>query len=250
MLNICDIAIDPEFEALIPRLSDDERTQLVANIERDGFRDPLVVWRNHSVLLDGHNRLRIWQERFQGDENREPEIIELKFATREDAMAWIITNQLGRRNLPDAVRVQLAMKLKPMIETRAKNNQQAAGGAVSKKSSEPVRTMAEVAKVAGVSEPTARQVEKVLASGDEAVKADMLVGKTSINAAYKTTTAKSPPPSEQADIESLGVGVRYGNDAIDCLKRIPKNDGLRKRGFQLVTDWIRRNYGEALAGLK
>jgi hypothetical protein len=38
-----------------------------------------------------------------------------------------------------------------------------------------------------------------------------------------------------------GVGVDYANQAINCLIRIPKNDGLRKRGFQIVTDWIRRN---------
>jgi hypothetical protein len=41
--------------------------------------------------------------------------------------------------------------------------------------------------------------------------------------------------------KSRGVGVRRANEAIDCLKRIPKNDGLRKRGFQIVTDWIKHN---------
>jgi hypothetical protein len=36
-----------------------------------------------------------------------------------------------------------------------------------------------------------------------------------------------------------GVGVLRANEAIDVLKRIPKNDALRKRGFQIVTDWIK-----------
>jgi predicted nuclease with TOPRIM domain len=44
---------------------------------------------------------------------------------------------------------------------------------------------------------------------------------------------------------SRGVGVRYANEAVDRLKRIPKNDGLRKRGFQIVTDWIRQNSRKA-----
>ena len=54
-------------------------------------------------------------------------------------------------------------------------------------------------------------------------------------------------PSEASDSEEpperecRGVGVRHANEAIDCLMRIPKNDPLRKRGFQIVTDWIRRN---------
>jgi|SRR5262245_1310224 len=41
--------------------------------------------------------------------------------------------------------------------------------------------------------------------------------------------------------ELRGVGVFRANEAIDCLRRIPKNDGLRKRGFQIVMDWIRDN---------
>ena len=54
-------------------------------------------------------------------------------------------------------------------------------------------------------------------------------------------------PSEASDSEEppegecRGVGVRHANEAINCLMRIPKNDPLRKRGFQIVTDWIRRN---------
>jgi hypothetical protein len=43
------------------------------------------------------------------------------------------------------------------------------------------------------------------------------------------------------DIRLQGVGIIRANEAIDCLNWIPKNDALRKRGFQLVTDWIRRN---------
>ncbi len=41
--------------------------------------------------------------------------------------------------------------------------------------------------------------------------------------------------------EVQGVGVIRANEALNCLKRIPKNDRLRKRGFQIVTDWIRHN---------
>jgi ParB-like chromosome segregation protein Spo0J len=38
-----------------------------------------------------------------------------------------------------------------------------------------------------------------------------------------------------------GVGVRLGHEAVNCLIRIPKDDPLRKRGFQIVTDWIKAN---------
>ena len=38
-----------------------------------------------------------------------------------------------------------------------------------------------------------------------------------------------------------GVGIIRASEAINCLIRIPKNDPLRKRGFQIVTDWIKHN---------
>ena len=38
-----------------------------------------------------------------------------------------------------------------------------------------------------------------------------------------------------------GVGVLQANEAIDALKRIPKNDALRKRAFQIVRDWMDSN---------
>lgn len=90
-----EIAIDQDFRALIPPLSDDERAQLEANLLRDGCRDPLVLW--NRVLLDGHNRYDIC--RTHG----------LTFGTlaidlpdRQAAEDWIDSNQLGRRNLtPD-----------------------------------------------------------------------------------------------------------------------------------------------------
>lgn len=48
---------------------------------------------------------------------------------------------------------------------------------------------------------------------------------------------KEPEPTG----ERRGVGVIKANEAINCLSRIPKNDALRNRGFQIVTDWIKAN---------
>ena len=53
--------------------------------------------------------------------------------------------------------------------------------------------------------------------------------------------AKPAKLKEPKEGELQGVGVFRANEAINCLSRIPKNDALRKRGFQIVTDWIRRN---------
>lgn len=52
---------------------------------------------------------------------------------------------------------------------------------------------------------------------------------------------KKPKTTKKPEGELQGKGVALANEAIGCLMRIPKNDGLRERGFQIVKDWIRRN---------
>ena len=91
MINL---KIDPEFQSQIPPLTDDEFKQLEENILKEGkLLSPLIVWGN--TLVDGHNRYAILQ--------KHPEIcfstMPLRFANREETLAWICKNQLGRRNL-------------------------------------------------------------------------------------------------------------------------------------------------------
>ena len=198
MLDIREITIDSEFESLIPALSGDEYTQLMVNIQRDGFLDPIVVWLNRGIIIDGHNRYHIWETSFKDDPNREPSIIEKKFDSREDVVEWIIKHQLGRRNLTDSQRVILALKLRPALEAKAKENLKAGGGdrkspckTFDKAIDKPIRITQEIADAAGVSHVTVHKVEKVLASAaPESLKADMISGKTSINKAHKEVSEK------------------------------------------------------------
>ena len=96
------ITIDEEFRAHCPPLTETERQMLRQDIERTGLLSPLIVW-NHegkTILVDGHNRYEILQELERLDELQTTELV---FGTRENALNWIINNQLGRRNLsPDA----------------------------------------------------------------------------------------------------------------------------------------------------
>ena len=234
MLSIRDITIDAEFEGLIPALSDDERLRLMTAIGRDGFRDPLVVWLNHGILIDGHNRYRIWETSFQDDENREPSIIEMKFATREDVIEWIIKNQLGRRNISDAQRIKLALRLKPSIEAKAKQNQKASGGAVPLKTAKPVDTRKEIAKEAGVSPDQVSKYERVMASGDTDVVAAVESGKKRIGTAYREVTKKPVVEKYSA--------MKYAEQAIKILGRIREDDEERIAAFERVADWIETNY--------
>lgn len=87
-----EIVIDQEFKKLCPPLSASERELLERSILEHGCRDPLVVW--GSILLDGHNRYEICTKH-----NKPFKTHSLQFQSREDARQWLLTNQLGRRNL-------------------------------------------------------------------------------------------------------------------------------------------------------
>ena len=91
----CGVIVDSEFKDLIPLPSDKELEQLEENILAEGIRDPLVIWAEHNILLDGHNRLAIAQKH-----NLKFETVEIELPSRDVARLWIVKNQLGRRNLP------------------------------------------------------------------------------------------------------------------------------------------------------
>jgi ParB-like chromosome segregation protein Spo0J len=177
------IFVDKEMRALIPPLSEEELDQLEENVVKEGIRDPLVTWPQpdgREMLIDGHNRFDI-SRRYNGIPFN---VVRKDFPDREAAKAWIIRNQFGRRNLSLYDRSVLALKLKPLIAEKAKENQVASGGAVPQKSAKPIDTREELAKIAGVSHDTIHKVETIQNSGNENLIAQIKSGEMSINQGF------------------------------------------------------------------
>lgn len=175
-----DVTIDEEFQALIPALSDEERQQLEANLLQDGCLDPLIVWQEQQVLLDGHHRKAICDQY-----GIDYQIRELAFEDRDGAKRWIIGHQFGRRNLTPYQRAELALKLKPLIAADAKRNQQTSGGALLSTLTEPVSTRERLANTAGISNGTMAKADYVSTHADDRTKEKLRAGETTINAEYK-----------------------------------------------------------------
>ena len=94
------LKIDKEFKTLIPPLSPKEYEQLEANIIADGCREPIVIWNGY--IIDGHNRYEICKKHHIGYK-----VNEMSFESRDEAVVWICTNQLGRRNIAEETRKYL-----------------------------------------------------------------------------------------------------------------------------------------------
>jgi len=167
------IVIDPEFEKLIRPLSKDERKELKESLSSCGLLMPLVVWNNDgkTILVDGHNRLSLWQE-FNGfNEEYEFKTQELRFGNRDKVKEWIIKNQLGRRNLsPDDYKLLVGMlynqrkKVSPNPDGKNQHSE------VKGKSCTQPTTAEQVAEETGVSPRTVKSAGK-LATAVEAIQA-------------------------------------------------------------------------------
>lgn len=98
-VQMVEFIIDPEFRDKIPAMPQEDFEGLRADIIRDGYvRDPLVVWKEENILLDGHHRWRVISE------NREAlgdkfQVDYKSFPDRWAAIAWICANQLHKHNM-------------------------------------------------------------------------------------------------------------------------------------------------------
>lgn len=111
-LNLSDLVLDSEFQSLLPAGSESERTELVANIRSDGrFTDPIIVWLNHGIVVDGQTRFDIWLNELERSDDISPEIIEKPFASKDEVKAWMIRRQNGRRNWSQSQRARMAAEL-------------------------------------------------------------------------------------------------------------------------------------------
>lgn len=89
-----ELKIDYEFQSKIPPLTADELLRLQESIMQEGrLINPIVVW--NGIIVDGHNRYGIIRQHPE----IEYDIYEKHFDDRNEAIAWICKNQLGRRNL-------------------------------------------------------------------------------------------------------------------------------------------------------
>lgn len=179
--KVYDLTVDPEFRDLIPPLNEEELKLLEASLVADGCESPLIVW--NGVIVDGHNRYAICRK------HEIPFAIQEKdFSSRDDAMLWMLRNQLGRRNLNSYQRVELVLKFEPLVKSAAEQRMMAG------KAANPVPTLAQgqtkgktrdhLSEAAGVSHGTFAKAKKLVQSADEETKRELRAGKVTVNRAY------------------------------------------------------------------
>ena len=189
------LKIHSELQTLLPALSEKEYAGLEKDILERGCISPIAVW--NDTIVDGHNRYAICQAH-----GLPFDVKPLEFSSLDEARYWAWTHQENQRNLTSFQKAELALKFKPMLVAKGKENMSAGGG--DQKSSEaksglqisvtPIsekNTQKELAITAGISHDTMHKAEFLSEHADEETKEKLRQGKTSINKEYKRAKEKA-----------------------------------------------------------
>lgn len=255
------IVTDIEFHdaANIFPLDEEHIAELAIDIQKNGQQLPIELF--EGKVLDGRRRYLACQHA-----DIEPKFRDVK---PSDPVAYVLSLNIHRRHLSETQRAIAGAKAMEMYSSAAKERQRLSKGQGIKG---PVNlpdlkgdARDKVGEVVGVSGKSISHGVKVLSDGTPKLVAAVEADKIAVSTAAKVALM---PPDQQDDFvdraigkptarknqiadkeevddqpagERRGKGVILANEAINCLTRIPRNDALRKRGFQIVMDWIKAN---------
>lgn len=250
-------------------MEEDTLQQLADDIKENGQRQPVELL--NGKVIDGRRRMAACELIGIAPQFRN--------ITTDDPVAYVLSLNLHRRHLTPSQRAMAGARAREIYDRQAKERQhdgqergrQKQSGAIVENlpQTDTGKARDQVGKVVGVSGKTIDHATKVIkAAVPEVVKA-VDEGRMSVSTAallsteppevqreeasdpkrrraYQSVSNKYQPQAKEPEADNQpvkvrGVGVTLANEAINCLIRIPKNDPLRSRGFQIVKDWIKVN---------
>ncbi len=203
----------PEMEQLLPPLSAEQLSALEEDILENGCYSPIIV-NEDMVIVDGHNRFRICEK--HGLPFR---MLVFSFTDLLEAKRWALDTQRGRRNLSLWELGQIALKLKPELETAAKQNQGLRSD-ISVNSPKPYQAMdtrKEMARAVGIGEQAMGRIAQLAEDAPQPLKAALDNKEVSVNRAWKILKAvRQYPPEERDALTSEMLGAVREVDQADA----------------------------------
>tara|TARA_R110000822_G_scaffold15713_1_gene53904 strand:- start:1052 stop:1816 length:765 start_codon:yes stop_codon:yes gene_type:complete len=162
-----EINILEELRTFIPPLRKEELEQLHRELDSDGrAREPLTVWKQKDVLVDGHHRYEYCTKMDYPFEVRR-----LSFPSIEVVKNYMILHQLARRNVDpktaSRLRGMLYLEKKKQVTNPDGNNQHGEVKAQSEPQPKAESTADDVAKETGVSRETVKRDAKFATACDK-----------------------------------------------------------------------------------
>ena len=188
----------PEMAELLPPLTGEQLAALEADILKNGCYSPVIV-NEDMVVIDGHNRQRLCEQH-----GLPYQMAVFSFESMLEAKQWALDTQKGRRNLDKWELGKIALRLKPDIEARAKENMGTRTDLLTTLSegqppAPPVNTRKELADTVGIGEVTMGKVMQIDEHAPAAVREALDSGDLSINQGYNITRQIQELPEEQRE---------------------------------------------------
>jgi hypothetical protein len=169
------LKVRPEFQRLIPLQSREEFRALQASIQAEGCRDPLLVWKDKHIVLDGHTRRELCTKH-----KKQVKVREVELPDEQAAVEYILQIQRQRRNLTrEAMSYFRGAEYNSIKQQRGGNRR----GRPPKDQSDPmISTAQRLAEKYGVAEMTVKRdgvfaqvIDKIVADhGDPEVRRKLL----------------------------------------------------------------------------
>lgn len=167
------LLIDNDFRDILPPLSTEEYAELEKSVKEKGVLSPILTWNGY--IVDGHNRYAICQK----NGITTFEVKEMQFGSKDEVLEWILSHQLGRRNLNDFQRNEVALKYEKVIAERMRERQIENGKKRSDEMHNPrsgpfepllenkTSKRKELAKIAGTSEGSIQRSKLIIEHGTQ-----------------------------------------------------------------------------------
>jgi len=192
--------LKPEYDKLLPHMTEEEFTELKKSIQTEGQHYPIIVNQDLEVL-DGHHRFRACTEL-----GIEPDFEVKQFEDKLVEKKFVIEANLRRRHLNNFQLVELAVPLLE-IEKALANKRQIKNGKNDRDmqlglESDDTETFGQefkaksaelVAKKAGLSTRTLERGKKIIEKASEDEKQKLREGKTSITHVYQGIAREEKP---------------------------------------------------------
>lgn len=204
------LRVNPEYEKLLPKMSDEEFAELKASIHAEGQHYPIVV--NEDLeILDGHHRFRACIEL-----GVEPDFEVRKFEDKLLEKKFVIEANLRRRHLNKFQLVELGVPLLE-IEKELAKKRQVTGGILGRNiqlglvpdDAKPVfkkgKATEAVAKKVGVSTRTFERGKKILEKASAEDKQRLREGKASIAKVYSELVASQKAVTHESSATAEAV---------------------------------------------
>jgi ParB family transcriptional regulator, chromosome partitioning protein len=231
LVDIDTIITAKPFKALFP-IKPITLDEIKKDMEKKGFDNsqPLVIWKEKQVLIDGHTRLE--SAKLSGIEK--VPITEKSFQSEDKAIEYAIHLQQNRRNLTDA----------ELINCITHYDSKKSKGRPKKGLHEPLSEKGKsadiTAKKLGISPTKVKKLRAIEEKGNPELKCAVKSGEKTVNQAYAELKEKDNPqkPSNKLNRKLEILKYDFGNGDIEILKinttNLPNPDLLESYKQSLV----------------